>query len=169
MCASRPLLLPRQSILSFVKSTPSTPPRSYFNSNTQSHPHPLGAEDAYVLISSNCVATGKCTYHNAGVYSGSRKSTAVTTDSRAWNGSALAFAPTLDPPLASMLAAIIFARDCTNFTSSIVGSLCVPIPYSQIPRWETWFPVVRTYLDPATATGPLVTELFTPELLHFVL
>ena len=120
-----------------------------------------------MLISSNCVATAKCTYHNAGVYSVAQ-ATSVTTDNRAWNGSALAFAPTLDPRLASMLAAIIFARDCTNFTSSIVGSLCVPIPYEQVPQRLTWFPVVRTYLEPATATGPLVTEVFTPSLLHFV-
>ena len=72
------------------------------------------------------------------------------------------------PPLASMLAAIIFARDCTNLTSSVAGSLCVPIPYSQVPPGQTWFPVVRTYLEPATATGPLVSEVFTPSLLHFV-
>ena len=122
-----------------------------------------------MLTSSNCFATGKCTYHNAGVMSGSLKSTSVTTDNRAWNGSALAFAPTLDPSLASMLAAIIFARDCTTFMSSIVGSLCVPIPYSQVPRGQTWFAVVRAYLEPATATGPLVTEILAPNLLHFVL
>ena len=144
-------------------------PRSYFNCYSSSDPHALGPQDAYVLISSNCVATGKCTYHNAGVYSGARKSTSVTTDNRAWNGSALAFAPTLDPMLASMLAAVVFARDCTTFTSSVVGSLCVPIPFDQIVRGQTWFPVVRTYLEPATATGPLVSEVFTPVLLHFIL
>ena len=68
------------------------PDANYFAANA--HPHPLGREDAYVLISSNCVSTGKCTYHNAGVYAGSAKSTSVTTDYRAWDGSALAFAPT---------------------------------------------------------------------------
>jgi len=145
------------------------PDANYFNCYSSSDPHALGPQDAYVLISSNCVATGKCTYHNAGVYSGARKSTSVTTDNRAWNGSALAFAPTLDPMLASMLAAVVFARDCTTFTSSVVGSLCVPIPFDQIVRGQTWFPVVRTYLEPATATGPLVSEVFTPVLLHFIL
>eukprot|EP00322_Chrysochromulina_rotalis_P018473 CAMPEP_0115835608 /NCGR_PEP_ID=MMETSP0287-20121206/4282_1 /TAXON_ID=412157 /ORGANISM="Chrysochromulina rotalis, Strain UIO044" /LENGTH=397 /DNA_ID=CAMNT_0003289071 /DNA_START=54 /DNA_END=1247 /DNA_ORIENTATION=- len=128
--------------------------------------HPLGNDDFYVLLVSNCAATGKCTYHNAGVYYDLLTSTSITTDNTMWDGSAQAFAPALDPQLSSKLAAIVFARDCTPLATSM-GAYCVPISYKDVPRGHTWYTIVRTYLEPTTATGPLASELLAPKLLHF--
>ena len=125
---------------------------------------PITLSDVYVLLGTNCVATAKCSYHNAGVYYDTKQSTVLTSDDRAWNGSARAFAPRLPAALGEQLMALAFSRDCSRLP---FGAYCVQVAYSQVPLGESWYPVTRTVLDPATQTGPAIDELLMPQLLRF--
>jgi len=161
-------LVGRDCIANDINCLGDNPDANYITCASPLPPHPeshsSGLHDVFVFLGTNCRATGKCTYHNAGVYYEAMKSTVLTTDDRSWNGSALAFAPTLDPSLASQLVAMVFARNCSGF-----DPFCIKITYEQVPQGETWYPVSRTYLDPTSATGPLIDELIMPSVLHFVL
>ena len=44
---------------------------------------------------------------------------------------------------------------------------CLTLGADVVPLSETWWTIYRTYLEPTTKTGPLVTELVLPKLLHF--
>ena len=144
---------------------------NYLHSNAST----LEEDEAFVLVGANCVANGKCTYTNVGLYAvrggggggggGGEiarhlKSTNVTADDRAFAGSAAAFAPELSPDLARRLFAYVIARDCAPF-----GRHCLELPTSQAP--DHWALVFRTYLEPATKTGPDPHELVLPALMRF--
>lgn len=123
----------------------------------------LRASDMYVFVGTNCVANGKCTYSNFGIYKGYLRSTPLSVDYRKLAGSAAFFAPGLDPNVSSRLVAYAVARDCRGLQFCLeIGTDVVPSP----PIGD-WFSIYRTYLEPATKTGPLVTELVMPKLMHF--
>ena len=52
------------------------------------------------------------------------------------------------------------ARDCTPY-----GPFCIELPVSAAPH--DWFFIYRTYLEPATKTGPALDELILPSTLKF--
>ena len=57
------------------------------------------------MIGSNCVANGKCTYSNIGLYEARFKATNVSVDFRKFAGSASFYSPTLPADLAARLFA----------------------------------------------------------------
>ena len=120
----------------------------------------LGPSDAYVLLGTNCVANSKCTYTNIGLYAAPLTSTNYSVNDRHFGGSASYYAPSLPTDLAARLFAYVIARDCSAF-----GRYCIALPTTAAPG--KWFLVYRTYLEPATRTGPLLGELVMPTLLRF--
>lgn len=123
-------------------------------------PVSLESEEVAYVVGSNCVSNGKCTYTNIGLYAAPDRATNISADHRRFNGSAAAFLPSLPPEEAVRLFAYAVARDCSPY-----APYCVELPRSQAPR--DWWLIYRTYLEPATKTGPAVEELIMPRVLRF--
>ena len=124
---------------------------------------PLASTDAFVFIGTNCVRNNKCTYSNIGFYKGHLTSTPLSVDYRKMIGSAAYYAPSLDPAVADRLFAYAVMRECPKG-----NPFCIEIGTDVVkPKTGDWFAIYRTYLEPATKTGPLVTELVLPQLMHF--
>lgn len=130
---------------------------NYIHSTRQ----PLAASDAFVFVGTNCVQNSKCTYSNVGFYKGKLTSTPLSIDDRKFNGSASYYAPSLSAVDAARFFAFAVARDCG------ANPFCLTLNTDVVPLSENWFAIYRTYLEPKTKTGPLVSELVLPKLMHF--
>ena len=119
----------------------------------------LEEDAAAVLVGSSCVENRKCTYTNIGLYH-AHPTTATNTsvDHRRFAGSAASYAPSLPAGLADRAFAYTIARDCRA-----IGPFCVELPRSA----QEWSLIYRTYLEPATRTGPALDELIIPQILRF--
>lgn len=126
---------------------------------------PLASTDAYVFVGTNCVRNTKCTYSNIGIYKGALTTTPLAVNYRKMDGSAAYYAPSLDPAVADQLFAYAIMRSCPegNPFCLEIGTDIVKSP----SHGGDWFAIYRTYLEPSTRTGPLVTELVLPQLMHF--
>lgn len=120
--------------------------------------------DQYVLIGTNSVKTGKCTYSNFGLYEVAHTpilnrtkltSTDLTVDNRQTEGSAEYYG--VDN---SKLFAYRLSRDCS------AAEYCLQVDKQQVKGGE-WAVAYRPYLEPATATGPKLSELILPKILKF--
>ena len=122
----------------------------------------LAEKDVYVFIGANCVATGKCTYANFGLYKDQLTSTPLTINCSRWVGSAQFYAPALPEAAAEKLFAFAIARDCGSG-----NPFCLNVSSAVVQPTEPWFAIVRTVLEQQTKTGPLASELVLPRSLHF--
>eukprot|EP00656_Telonema_subtile_P039663 TRINITY_DN4474_c0_g1_i3.p1 TRINITY_DN4474_c0_g1~~TRINITY_DN4474_c0_g1_i3.p1 ORF type:complete len:134 (+),score=14.14 TRINITY_DN4474_c0_g1_i3:179-580(+) len=125
----------------------------------------LSPQDRYVLVGSNSVQTGKCTYTNLGLYSlthniiggGNRThSTNLTADDRKFVGTAAAYGVQSDKVFAYMIA-----RDCGSDAN------CLSVDTKQVPSSREWALAYRTVLEPATKTGNKLSEIILPTVLKF--
>eukprot|EP00911_Craspedida_sp_UC1_P001998 UC1_evm2s1539 len=126
---------------------------------------PLEPTDTFVFVGTDCVRNGKCVYSNIGFYKG-LKSTPIAVDDRHFNGSTAFYAPggaVVPADAANRLFAYAVARDC----GTPARPFCVPLSQAVLPVGSKWRAIFRTYLEPDTKTGPLVSELVLPRLLHF--
>lgn len=115
--------------------------------------------DVYVIMGANSVKTSKCTYTNIGIYKtgGIRRqtSTTLTLDDRQMLGSAKEFNVDTDFVFTYSLQA-----KCNG------SKFCLEVG-EQIPADQSWAFAYRTYLEPATGTGPKLSELVLPTVLKF--
>ena len=123
--------------------------------------------DIYVVIGSNSVETGKCTYTNLGLYQVTKRpllnhtkitSTNLTVDDRKMNNSASAYGVADNRVFAYQLS-----RNCDGI------EFCLHVGYTkqEVPASTEWAVAYRPYLDPKTHTGPLLSELIIPFVLKF--
>ena len=128
------------------------------------HDDSFAEDHAYVIIGTNSVETGKCTYTNLGLYRvghsivGNRtklKSTNITADNRKFLGSAEFYGAATDKVFAYLLN-----RTCNT-------AFCTAIDETNVPMGSEWALAYRTYLEPATATAPKLSELSLPKVLKF--
>lgn len=121
-------------------------------------------DDAYVIVGTNSVETGKCTYTNLGLYRVSHgvvinrtkvKSTNITADDRKFIGSAAFYGAATNSVFAYLLN-----RTCST-------EFCTSVDEKNVPRGSSWALAYRTYLEPPTATAPKLSELSLPKVLKF--
>ena len=115
-------------------------------------------QDVLIVVGINHQATGKASYMNLGVYHVKRLMGigAVTGDDLA--GSAERYLP--HHPLRRYLYAYKFARNCQGEAD------CFPVPTAEIgvPLDDALNVIERAYLELATRTGPLASELLMPRV-----
>ena len=118
-------------------------------------------QDFLIVVGINHHATGKASYMNLGVYHFKRLMGigAVTGDDLA--GSADRYLP--NHPLRRYLYAYKFARHCQGEAD------CFPVPTEEIgvPLDDALNFIERAYLELATRTGPLSSQLLIPQVLRF--
>ena len=128
------------------------------------HDDSFTEHNAYVIVGTNSVKTGKCTYTNLGLYRvshsiiGNRtklKSTNITADNRKFPGSAAFYGASTDDVFAHVLN-----RTCST-------PFCTSIDEANVPIGSEWALAYRTYLEPVTATAPKLSELSIPKILKF--
>jgi hypothetical protein len=118
-------------------------------------------QDFLIVVGINHQATGKASYMNLGVYHVKRLMGigAVTGDDLA--GSAERYLP--NHPLGQYLYAYKFARNCQGEADCFT----VPTEAIGVPLDDALNFIERPYLELATKTGPLPSQLLIPEVLRF--
>jgi len=129
------------------------------------HDDSFDQNNVYVIYGTNSVETSKCTYVNIGLYQVHKtslfnvtklKSTNLTVDNRAFVGSSEIRGVSDDRVFVFTLR-----RDgCQD-------KFCLSVDKTNIPSNTKWALAFRTYLDPATATGPKLDEIVFPKVLKF--
>jgi len=129
---------------------------------------PLKDNDVYVVIGTNSAETKKATYTNIGIYRvpivpySKYLATNITVSNKMMPGSAESYFTGLPADVSKHLFAYTFARDCHD-----LGKYCQEVDTTQLPVRDNWRMAYRTVLEPATGTGPLISELVLPIVLHF--
>jgi len=113
--------------------------------------------DVYVVLGPNSVETSKCTYTNMGLYAFNpdRETTNLTIDNRQLIGSGKDFGVDTD---------LVFAYSVQM--SCDAQPFCLEVG-KEIPVDRKWLLAFRTYMEPATATAPRISELILPRVLKF--
>ncbi len=119
------------------------------------------AQDFLIVVGINHQKTGKARYLNLAVYHTKRLMGVGAVTDREVADSANLYLP--QHPLQSYLYAYKFARDCQG------EPFCFSVPTGQlgVPFDEALNMIERPYLEPLTHTGPLVSQLVHPQVLHF--
>jgi hypothetical protein len=117
--------------------------------------------DFLIVVGVHHVETGKARYVNLAAYHTRRLMGVGAVTDLDMNGSADLYLP--QHPLRKYLYAYKFARDCHG------EPFCFTVPTGQlgVPLDEALMLIERPYLEPATDTGPLPSQLMTPMVLHF--
>jgi hypothetical protein len=117
--------------------------------------------DFLIVVGVHHVETGKAHYVNLAAYHTRRLMGVGAVTDVDMNGSADLYLP--QHPLRKYLYAYKFARDCHG------EPFCFAVPTGQlgVPLDEALILIERPYLEPATDTGPLPSQLITPVVLHF--
>ena len=110
--------------------------------------------------------TSKCTYVNVGLYQVHKRkllnltkltSTNLTVDNREFVGSSATHGVQND----DRVFAYSLKRSCEG------ESFCLEVDTTNVPKRTMWALAYRTYLEPATATGPKLDEIVLPTVLKF--
>jgi hypothetical protein len=121
----------------------------------------FGATDFVVVYGVNHTMAAKTTYANASVYDAAKLLGVAAVDDRSFAGTANVYIPS-DPNAASLYA-WMFARDCgMNPYCTVIPTTCPGVTVDGLA-----FVATRAYLEPATKTRPLATELVLDGAIHF--
>jgi hypothetical protein len=118
-------------------------------------------EDFLIMVGVHHEETGKARYVNLAAYHTRRLMGVGAVTGRDVTGSADLYLP--HHPVRKYLYAYKFARDCQGEPFCFT----VPIGQSGVPLDEALTLIERPYLEPATHTGPLPSQLVAPIVLHF--